>query len=235
MDFRDKVAKEKDSYILLLGDLINNNTRSSCGSPYEDTIRPREQKKIMAEMLSPLRDKIIGIVSGNHERRSLKDADDDPTYDIACKLDLEDVYRENAAFIYLNIGERKYYRGDEIKQWSGATYNIAMTHGSGGGALTGSSVNRNERFGYTFENIDVLITAHTHKGSVTKPGKYVFNQQTGRMMFKPFVCVSVCSWLSYGGYGLQKMLNPATTATSEGGQVLRFSGDRHNKYIKTEW
>lgn len=231
MDFRDQVVKEDNTYILLLGDLINNNTRSSVGSPYEDNVRPREQKKIMAEMLAPLRDKIIGIVSGNHERRSLKDADDDPTYDIACKLDLEDVYRENAAFIHLEIGSRK----SKDKEWSGATYNIGMTHGSGGGALTGSSVNRNERFAYSFENLDVMITAHTHKGSVTKPGKYVFNATTGRMLFKPYVCVSVCSWLSYGGYGLQKMLLPASNATKDGGQVLRFSGDRHNKYIKTEW
>jgi len=231
MDFREQVVKEDNTYILLLGDLINNNTRSSAGSPYEDNVRPREQKKIMAEMLAPLRDKIIGIVSGNHERRSLKDADDDPTYDIACKLDLEDVYRENAAFIHLEIGSRK----SKEKEWSGTTYNIGMTHGSGGGALTGSSVNRNERFAYSFENLDVMITAHTHKGSVTKPGKYVFNATYGRMLFKPYVCVSVCSWLSYGGYGLQKMLMPASNATKDGGQVLRFSGDRHNKYIKTEW
>lgn len=232
MDFRDQVAKEPNTYLLLLGDLINNNTRSSVGSPFgDDNIRPRDQKKIMTEMLTPLRDKIIGMVSGNHERRSLKDADDDPTYDIACKLDLEDVYRENAAFIHLEIGGRN-VKG---KEWSSVAYNIGMTHGSGGGALTGSSVNRNERFAYAFENLDVMITGHTHKGSVTKPGKYVFNATAGRMVFKPYVCVSVCSWMSYGGYGLQKMLLPATNATRDGGQVLRFSGDRYNKYIKTEW
>ena len=44
------------------------------------------------------------ITPGNHERRSMKDADDDPMYDVACKLDLEDLYRENLGVIKLKFG-----------------------------------------------------------------------------------------------------------------------------------
>ena len=84
------------AFLILGGDLINNNTRSSVGSPWDDTVRPREQKRLMVEALEPIKDRILCCVSGNHERRSLKDADDDPPYDIMTKLDLEDVYRQNA-------------------------------------------------------------------------------------------------------------------------------------------
>ena len=232
MDFRDSLLKESNSYVLLLGDLINNNTKNAVGSPFEDQLRPMEQKRIMAEMLKPLADKgmILAAVSGNHEKRSLKDADDDPMYDIMAKLDLEDKFRQNAAFIHLSIGDRK----TGGKSFPGASYNLAMTHGSGGGVLTGSAVNKSERFGYTFENIDVLITGHTHKGVITKPGKYVFNATEGRMVFKPFVCISACSWMNYGGYALQKMLIPASTA-KDGEKLLYFSGDRYNKRVRTEW
>lgn len=96
--FINHVENTPNVYLLLAGDLINNNTRSSVGSPWDDTVRPREQKTRMVEYLLPLKDRILCCVSGNHERRSLKDADDDPTYDIMTKLDLEDVYRPTPHF-----------------------------------------------------------------------------------------------------------------------------------------
>ena len=79
--FCNQISADEDAYIILDGDLINNNTRSSVGSPWDDTIRPRQQKKQMVEYLQPIREKILCITSGNHERRSMKDADDDPAYD----------------------------------------------------------------------------------------------------------------------------------------------------------
>ncbi len=103
--FLRMIEEDGDAYVLLNGDLLNNNTRSSVGSPWDDTVRPREAKRLMVEHLKPIRDRIVCITSGNHERRSMKDADDDPTYDIAAKLDLEDVYRTNAAFLKLCLGE----------------------------------------------------------------------------------------------------------------------------------
>lgn len=237
LDFRDAICKDPDAYTVIVGDVINNNTRSSVGSPFDDVVRPREQKRIMAEMLKPLAEsgKIIAAVPGNHEKRSLKDADDDPLYDIMCKLDLEDRYRENAAFVLLAVGERPFARGEKSVRGYGATYNIAITHGSGGGALTGSSINKNERFGYALDNIDVLITGHTHKGSITKPAKLQFNAQGGRMIVKPFVCVQACCWQNYGGYALQKMLTPNSTAANDGGQIIALSGNRERKKINVIW
>ena len=77
--FCNMILQEPDAYLLLGGDLINNNTRSAVGSPFDDTVRPRDQKTRMVEYLEPLKDRVLAMVSGNHERRSLKDADDDPT------------------------------------------------------------------------------------------------------------------------------------------------------------
>ena len=60
--FCAKVVSEPNSYIILAGDLINNNTRSSVGSPWDDRVRPREQKRMMVEFLEPLKDKILCCV-----------------------------------------------------------------------------------------------------------------------------------------------------------------------------
>ena len=87
-NFCKRILEEPNSYIILGGDMLNNSLKSSVANIYEETMRPREQKRRMAEMLKPIRHKILCAVNGNHERRSGKDADDDPTYDIMCKLDL---------------------------------------------------------------------------------------------------------------------------------------------------
>lgn len=205
-DFCRKIEETPNSYIILGGDLINNATRNSVSNVFEETMRPREQKKLIAEMLMPIRDRILCSVSGNHERRSGKDADDDPTYDIMCKLDLEHLYRENMAFVKIRIGKKD---ADGMKN---PTYMLTVTHGAGGGMLTGGSVNRNERFGYVIDGMDCLIVGHTHKPFVTQPSKIKIDPYNNKVDIKPFKVVSSSSWLNYGGYAAQKMLLPSSHA-----------------------
>ena len=213
--FCDHLLEDPNAYIILGGDLINNGTRTSVTNIFEETMRPREQKKIMVKMLEPLRDKILCAVSGNHERRN-RDVDNDITYDIMCKLDLEWVYRENIAFVKIQMGKP---RGDGKKN---PTYVLTVTHGSGGGILTGGAVNRNERFGYVLDGSDALIVGHTHKPYVTQPAKLKIDPQNNRVSVKPFKVVSMTSWLGYSAYAAQKMLLP----TSHAPQTITLCGKR---------
>ena len=218
-NFIQMVLADPNLYLILNGDLINNNTRSSVGSPWDDTIRPREQKKQMVELLTPIKDRILCCTSGNHERRSLKDADDDPTYDIMTKLDLEDVYRQNAAFLKIQL------RND-----GHATYTFAVTHGAGGGIYTGATVNRNERWGNVIDGLDCLIVGHTHKGTVSRPSKIVFDPYNNKVTVKDYLVVSSVAWQNYSGYALQKMLLPASTGNP---QILHLSDKE--KHIEVRW
>ena len=224
--FCNNILSKDNVFVTLGGDLINNATRSSVSNVFEDTMRPSEQKKIMAEMLKPLAEagRILCAVSGNHERRSGKDADDDPMYDIMCKLDLEDVYRENLAVVKLRFG-RKDNNGK-----TNPTYCFAVTHGAGGGMYTGASVNRNERFGYGIDGIDAIIVGHSHKGAITKPIKLFVDKNNNKISFKQFVTVSTVPWLAYGGYALSKMLLPATFGDP---QVIKLY--RYQKKIELTW
>ena len=219
--FCQRVADEPNSYIILGGDLINNGTRNSVTNIFEETMRPREQKKVMVKMLEPLRDKILCAVSGNHERRN-RDVDNDITYDIMCKLDLEHLYRENMAFVKIQIGNKD---GAGLKN---PTYVLVVTHGAGGGILTGGAVNRNERFGYVLDGADCLIAGHTHKPYVTQPAKLKIDPYNNMVTVKPFKVVSMTSWMTYGGYAAQKMLLP----TSHAPQIITLCGKR--KEIRVE-
>ena len=89
-------------------------------------------------------------------------------------------------------------------------------------------MNRNERFGYTIDGLDMLIVGHSHKGVVTQPSKLVFDCQNNRISQKPFKVVTSTSWLEYGGYAAQKMLLPSSFAK----QTVRLCGD-HKEILVT--
>lgn len=221
-NFCKRVQSEPGARIILAGDLINNALKNSVSDVYAETMRPREQKQRMIEMLTPLREKILCAVGGNHERRSGRDADNDITYDIMCKLDLEHLYREDLCFMKLQMGDVK---GAGQRN---PTYMLGITHGAGGGALTGGGVNRFERFGYAVDGIDALICGHTHKPLVTAPAKIYVNPQTNKVTIKQFRVIVSTSWLNYGGYAAAHMLPP----TSHAPQTLTLCGD-HKEMLVT--
>ena len=154
--------------------------------------------------------------------KRVKDADDDPTYDIMCKLDLEELYRPNIAFMKI-----------QLNKYGSATYTFAVTHGAGGGIFTGAAINRNERFGYTIDGLDCLIAGHTHKGTISKPSKIVINPKLNEVSIKPFTVINTQSWMSYGGYAVQKMLLPTSSATAEEGQMIKLK--KTKKQLSVVW
>lgn len=208
-DFKKKLLSEPNSYITVAGDMMNNGLKNSVTNVYQETMRPRDQKKWLVEQLKDVKDKILCVVPGNHENRNDKEVDNNPLYDVCCKLDIEDKFRENSAFIILRFGD---IEGNGLKN---PTYSLCVLHGSGGGIYTGASVNRNERFGYTIDGLDILIVGHNHKPVVSRPQKILFDLRNKKVSYKPFTVVSSTAWLEYGGYALRKQLLPASHALQE--------------------
>ena len=226
-EFCKMIERTPNAYIILGGDLVNNNVRTcSFINPYDELVRPREQKHRMVEYLEPIKDRILCAVSGNHEARSLKDNDVDITYDIMAKLDIEDFYRQGMCFMKVGLGKRT----DEDAPLQ--SYTFAVTHGAGGGIYTGATVNRNERFGNVIDGLDCLIVGHTHKGTVTKPSKIVIGRKNAKVSMQEYTVISMTSWLNYGGYAMQKMLLPAHVGEP---QRLNLSMNRKNKKIEVVW
>ena len=210
ISFIKTVKETPNVYLILGGDLIDNGTKSSVTNPFRATMSPSTQKKEMANILKPVADRILCMLPGNHERRSGKDADDDPCYDIAAKLDIEDRYRENIAFVKIQLGEQFRKSGARSAAYQRPAYVLTVVHGSGGGILTGGAVNRNERFGYIIDGMDALIVGHTHKPWTTQPGKIYIDPYNNKISIKPFKVINATSWLQYGSYAAQKMLLPTS-------------------------
>ena len=220
-EFINSIKETPDTYVVLCGDLLNNAVKSSVSNIYDEVYRPSEAKKIMAKVLAPIADRILCSVTGNHERRSSREVDDDPNYDIMCKMDLEHLHRENMAFMKLQFGE---LNGDGAKN---PTYTIVVSHGASNGSMTGGAVNKNERFAAHIDNMDLFITAHTHRPLVTNPGKIYIDTRNNRVSVKPFKVVTATSWLNAGGYSLQKLMTP----TSHVQQTITLRGTRKEMVV----
>lgn len=226
--FLSWLKASENTYIVLLGDLINNGVRGAVGNPFDEVLRPRDQKRLITEQLLPIRDKILAILPGNHEARSIKDDDADITYDIACRLEIEHLYREHMAFMRVGVGKVNASR----KRPAACTYTFCMAHGSGGGIWTGSTATRQERFAGGIEGVDCLITGHTHKPLVAMPSKLCYNPTSNVVVEKSYITISATPWLAYGGYAAEKMLLPGNSCRP---QILKLSANEKDRRIVVEW
>ena len=89
------VLDDPYGYVIIAGDMINNGIKDSKTNVYEEVMPPRQQKRVCAEIFKPLADagRILAWIPGNHEERSARSVDDDPSYDICVALGIEDVWR----------------------------------------------------------------------------------------------------------------------------------------------
>ena len=231
-DFVSFIANEPDSYICVIGDMFDNAVRNSIANPFDSDFRyrPMEAKNLLSEYLKPISDKVLCGVRGNHENRSVKETDTDMLYDVFCRLNIEDRYRAGTAFLYLQIGERT--NGNRIKSRAISSYNIVVTHGTGGGKYAGSAINNQQRFGSYISGMDCLVTGHTHAPSITKPSKVVFDPHQNEIRTEPFACVQCCSWLAYSGYPLAKMLPPQTAWSNDVPQTIQLACGNNVKLVK---
>lgn len=207
--YKRSILDDPKAYVIVGGDMINNGIKSSVTSVYEETMRPREQKRVLLEELTPLRDRIICGVSGNHEGRNDKEVDQNPLYDVFVKLDIEDRFRLNGAFCVLRFGDKRACSRDN------PTYQLGAFHGAGGGMYIGSGANRVERYGAIVEGLDLIVTGHTHKPMNFPVGKLVFDSRNGRVVRKQFRVLVATSWLDYGSYAMRKMLPPTAFCPNE--------------------
>lgn len=212
--WKKMVMEDENGYVVLVGDMMDNGLRNSKTNVYEATMPPFEQKEWLKREFFDLKDKILGAVKGNHENRSTIETGDDPMYDVMAKLDLEDLYRPNAVFMKVNLGEKA-----KDRQWS---YTLMLAHGG--------SRNKVEKFGYAIDGLDVMVTGHTHKASSTFPSKIVIDSHNEVVRRVGFTDLVVPSFAVMGGYALRNMYLP-----QDSGKFPVIHLDGRSKGVSISW
>lgn len=214
--FIKKVTSEGDSYIVLCGDLISNGIKDSLTNVYDEVIPPQSQVDLAVELLRPIFDKILGCVSGNHERRSKKHVDINPMLYICSLLHIPEVYRENMAFVRINLERGK----------TKDHYALLLTHGK--------TANKRRHFAYAVEGVDAIISGHTHDGLVEKPARIVMTTKSN-VIIKPLVSMTATSWLDYGGYAARALYLPKTTSNPQYLELPFTGSNSSTGQIRVVW
>jgi len=198
MDFITFILERENRYIITLGDLMNNNLKSSVGSVYEDIIPPNQQKKEIVRQLEPARERILAMTGGNHEERTKKDADQDITEEIAYRVGA--TYAEDEIVLKLSFGEKPHNGKPQV-------YTIYASHGCAGGRKPGNALNwLVDMSGNIFA--DLYFAAHKHQRSSHRqifrlPDLHNNNIREVEQLF-----VLTPSWLGYGGYARRRQYSP---------------------------
>lgn len=202
--FAEYILAAPNRYLLSIGDNINNATKSSVSNVYNETCPPREQKKWLIKRLEPLKERILVMMDGNHEYRNTKDVDGSITYDIADKLGIASVYKDNEAVIKVTFGKK-----DNGKR---NCYTVYCTHGNGGGKRPGGAVNNLELLGLSVD-ADIFVIGHSHKRMAYKSTFRRIDTKNGVIYPVERLFVVSSSWTTFSGYAARKMLIPSANGS----------------------
>lgn len=182
-------------YCVLNGDLMNCAIKSSISDCYAH-ISPMEELEKCVEIFGCIKDKIICVVPGNHERRHYKTNGIDITLLMCQQLGIEDRYSPTTALVFLRFGK------DEFHSHHGRPilYTVYVTHGNGGGRKDGGKIQRLADYA-TVVDADVYIAGHTHLEAGFKKGFFRPNPANSSVTHTLHLFVNTCAELDPGGYG----------------------------------
>lgn len=210
----DYIKNNENVYCILNGDIMNNSTKTSIGDIYNEELKPMDQLKLATELFEPIKDKILGVTSGNHEFRTWKQDGIDLTRLFCNQLDISDKYSEASLLIFLRFGKesRNHKQTADLTKVRPISYILFVNHGSGGGRKEGAKAIRLADMAGIVD-ADIYIHSHTHLPMVMKQSFYRTEQRSSSVILVPKLFVNTSAFLNYGGYGDAQEFKPANTDT----------------------
>ena len=175
------------------GDFFENVVEGSPGIWSQKEI-PDEQFKHSVEILTPMRDKLLFAIPGNHEARTFRRAGVDIARLLADKVGVE--YFGDYCFCTI--------------KWRGLKFRICAHHGTGAAASPGGQRNAAMK-DLPWTNCDIWWTGHLHKAFADPVYRTDYDQRTDRMISRTgFVIISPSYLRYFGGYAAAKRLGPGS-------------------------
>jgi len=196
------IGDTKNAVGVFNGDLCEAAIRSSKGEIYKQKTTPQDQRDWVIEKFTPIKHKILGMTTGNHEMRIYNETGVDLSKDIAKALGIP--YRPEGMMLKLSFGDyNNYTKGSPYTYW---TY---FTHGYGGARTKAAKAVKVERLS-AWIHADCYIMSHDHVVNVA-PDVYLMPDprthldektgfQVGKVTAKRKMLVKSNAYLKWGGY-----------------------------------
>ncbi len=190
----EMIKKMDNCAVILMGDLTSTGTRDSVGAgAYDDICTPEEQYYRMLDFLEPIKDKIIGILQGNHEERVRN----------ASSFDINKLFARDLKVPYLQYGAALKLKVNEIN------IHVYAIHGGSCATTLAGKMNACRKMQEKV-NADIYLHAHTHGLDYSPQIYYEIDNRSRTVVqrIRHFVLTgSFVTWDS--SYGEMKNLSPS--------------------------
>lgn len=189
-----EILSQPNRYCILVGDLMEMAVPGSKSDVFSQTAPPEAQKEWISYEMGELKDRIMAVVSGNHEHnRATKLCGLYPLYDACCWARIQDKYRENFAVVDIAVGDKKSigrqfhyigfvtHKARDMKNWSTAD---------------------------TLEGFDFMFYGHDHDPKEHARAHLVYDAKNKTVSTKSVETVNCGSFLDYGGYAARAAYRP---------------------------
>ena len=198
-DLLDMILKDPNSYVVFIGDMMENVVPNSKGDIFYQEVDPHEQKMWVTGVFKQLADKIICVTDGNHERnRTTKYTGMFPLYDACLMAGIADRYRPHFCVVDIGIGKRKDSGCGRAVHYVGFAVHRATDQ------VKFHSCD-------ALEGFDFFAFGHDHAPKDKPRGKLVFDTKNKTLREKDIEVINCGSFLNYGGYAPDSAYRPSAT------------------------
>jgi len=207
--------RENDFYTLLIGDLFDVGFFNQIRSLEEKEQTLNSSMRQIKGILSTVKDKILCVVEGNHDRRISKATGFDILEELTDDLDIP--YARGQAILDLRIGQRQ--ANPRAGKYE---YSIALSHGYGGGRTYGAKANKISHWVDTWEGIDLFILGHVHSPMSIPKARYKFDRRTGSVKTTQIRTLILSAYQEQALYAVQGLYPPSSKLN----YLIRLHGDK---------
>lgn len=203
------VKKNKDCYVILNGDLINNALKSSKSDSYLEQMTIEQEQDLLIELLEPIKDRILVMATGNHEARTEILAGINPLKAVALALGLRNKLVENSYVLNISFGSNS---GNTSCPNNYLVYGIHGGHG--GGRRAGATANALQEMSWVRPDMDLYVHSHTHTKINYHDIIFLYNRKIKKTVEHQRTFYNANAFLKYGGYAEAKGYKPADRTPS---------------------
>lgn len=191
----------ENDLVVFLGDVIDNAIIDSVSDIYEQTMNPEQALYAFTQILDICKDKVIGVISGNHEERTRRRVGVD-LLSVVCR-ERKIAYSQDILVLDIAVGDGV-ARGSRRR----VQYTLVCGHGYSSARGIGAKVTASGRIIDVVTNGDVYLTAHTHQPGVVKIARFEADTRNKKLQQREAFLITVPSWVGYETYAAQKFMHP---------------------------
>ena len=207
MEWLSYIEKTPNCFTILNGDLMNTATRTGISDIYSETGSPMDMLEQCVKLFGPVKDKILAVTGGNHERRIWKDSGIDTVALMCEQLDIGDRYSPGQAMVFVSFGKQSPH-----KNYQPVLYTILCVHGNGGGKKEGAKLQRLVDLA-DIADADIFLHSHTHLPLIARNAYYRVDKRRFAVIKVDRLYVNTSSSIEYGGYGEIQAMKPNSLET----------------------